>query len=176
MITGWTQLDPLAVIVLALVTAQRLAELVYARSNEARLRSAGGIERGAAHYPMIVVMHTAWLIGLWLLAASTPPHLGWLAVFVVLQILRVWVLATLGRRWTTRIIVLPGKAPIRSGPYRYFPHPNYAIVAAEILVLPLAFGLVAYALVFSALNAGVLAIRIREENAALHEIGASAVG
>lgn len=163
----WAHLDPIAVAALALVTAQRLAELVYARGNEMRLRAAGGIEHGASHYPLIVALHAAWLAGLWLVASGTRPDVGWLGVFLVLQGLRVWVLLTLGARWTTRIIVLSGKPPIRSGPYRFLSHPNYAVVAAEIFVLPMAFGLVAYALIFSGLNAAVLAIRIRAENAAL---------
>ncbi len=170
MTPDWIQIDPLAFAVLAFVTAQRLAELIYARGNEARLMRTGGIEHGAAHYPLIVALHAAWLIGLWLLAIATQPHLGWLAAFCVLQGLRVWVLVTLGARWTTRIVVLPGTAPIRSGPYRFLSHPNYAIVAAEIFVLPMAFGLMSYALAFSALNAIVLAIRIRAENIALASV------
>jgi methyltransferase len=163
----WLQLDPVAIAVLALVTAQRLAELVYSRFNEARLRRDGGVEHGASHYPAIVALHAAWLAGLWFAASGTQPNYGWLAVFLVLQGLRVWVLGTLGSRWTTRIIVVPDEPPIRSGPYRFLSHPNYAVVAAEIFVLPMAFGLIAYALVFSVLNAAVLAVRIRAENAAL---------
>lgn len=165
----WPDFDPVALAVLVFVTVQRLAELVYARHNETRLRAAGGIEHSAAHYPLIVALHAAWLAGLWYTASGTSPHAGWLALFVVLQALRIWVLTTLGPRWTTRIIVLPGKAPIRSGPYRLLSHPNYAVVVAEIFVLPMAFGLTVYALVFSLLNAAVLAIRIPAENAALSE-------
>jgi methyltransferase len=167
MIPDWLHLDPLAVTVLALVTAQRLAELVYSRFNEERLKRSGGVEHGASHYPAIVALHAAWLAGLWIAAIGTQPSYGWLAIFLVLQVLRVWVLSTLGPRWTARVIVLPGKAPIRRGPYRFLSHPNYAVVAAEIFVLPMAFGLAAFALVFSALNAAVLAVRIRSENAAL---------
>ena len=167
MIPAWLHLDSVAVAVLALVTAQRLAELVYSRVNEARLRRNGGVEHGASHYPAIVALHAVWLAGLWLAASGTHPHYGWLALFVVLQGLRVWVLGTLGSRWTTRVIVLPDKPPIRSGPYRFLSHPNYAVVAAEIFVLPMVFGLVTYALIFSVLNAAVLAVRIRAENAAL---------
>ena len=167
MTLDWPHLDDIAVAVLALVTAQRLAELAYARFNEARLRKSGGVEHGASHYPLIVALHAAWLAGLWLAASGTRPHTGWLAVFLVLQGMRGWVLLTLGSRWTTRVIVLPDKPPIQSGPYRFLSHPNYAVVAAEIFVLPMAFGLVAYALVFSLLNAAVLAVRIRAENAAL---------
>jgi methyltransferase len=88
-------------------------------------------------------------------------------VFLLLQLLRVWILATLGTRWTTRILVLPGASLVQRGPYRFLAHPNYAVVVGEIAVLPLAFGLICYALVFSLLNAAVLTIRIRAENAAL---------
>jgi len=167
MIPDWQHLDPIAIIVLVLVTAQRLAELVYSRFNEERLRRSGGIEHGASHYPAIVALHAAWLAGLWLTAIGTHPHYGWLAIFLVLQGLRVWVLGSLGSRWTTRVIVLPDTPPIRRGPYRFLSHPNYAVVAAEIFVLPMAFGLATYAVIFSALNAAVLAVRIRAENAAL---------
>lgn len=160
-------LDPLAVAVLAFVTVQRLAEVVYARTNEARLKRSGGIEHGASHYPLILALHAAWLSTLWLSGSGIRPHVGWLAVFALLQVLRAWVLVTLATRWTTRIIVLPGVPEIRSGPYRFLAHPNYAVVAAEIFVLPMAFGLTAHAIIFSALNAAVLAVRIRAENAAL---------
>lgn len=164
---AWPDFDPIAIVVLALVTAQRLAELVYARRNETRLMRAGGEEHGASHYPWIVALHAAWLIGLWIAASGTRPEFAWLAAFLALQGIRGWVLLTLGSRWTTRIIVLPGKPPIRGGPYRFLSHPNYVVVGAEIFVLPMAFGLVTYALVFSLLNAAVLAVRIRAENEAL---------
>ncbi|HYI91130.1 MAG TPA: isoprenylcysteine carboxylmethyltransferase family protein [Beijerinckiaceae bacterium] len=157
----------LAVLVLALVTLQRLGELALARRNTARLREAGAVEVGAGHYPLVVAVHAAWLAGLWLLAPSIAPSLPWLAAFAVLQVLRVWVLASLGRRWTTRILVLPGAPLVRRGPYRLMAHPNYAIVVGEIAVLPIAFGLYGYALVFSLLNAAILAIRIKAETDAL---------
>lgn len=160
--------DLIAVAVLTLVTLQRLAELAYARFNETRLRKSGAVEHGASHYPLIVALHATWLAGLWIAGSGTRPDYGWLAIFLLLQSLRVWVLHTLGPRWTTRIFVLPDTPPIRKGPYRFLSHPNYAVVAAEIFVLPMAFGLVAYALIFSVLNAAVLAVRIRAENAALH--------
>lgn len=163
----WVHFDPTAVTVLALVTAQRLAELAYSRFNETRLKRAGGVEHGAFHYSWIVMLHAAWLAGLWLTATGVRPDAGWILVFLVLQGLRTWILMTLGSRWTTRVIVLPGKPPIASGPYRFLSHPNYAVVAAELFVLPMAFGLVAYALVFSILNAAMLAVRIRVESEAL---------
>ena len=103
---------------------------------------------------------------------SARPDYGWLSVFVLLQAARIWVLHTLGTRWTTRVIVPPDKAPIRTGPYRFLSHPNYAVVAAEIFVLPMVFGLIFYALLFSVLNALVLAVRIRAEDTALRGSGA----
>lgn len=163
----------LAVAVLALVTLQRAAELVLARRNTAQLVARGAVEVAPGHYPIMVMLHAAWLGGLWLLARETPPALPWLAAFAALQILRVWVIASLGSRWTTRILVLPGEPLVRAGPYRVLRHPNYCVVAAEIAVLPLAFGLVVYALVFSLLNAAVLAVRIGAEDAALRRASAT---
>jgi len=161
-----------AALILGLVTAQRLGELVLARRNTRRLLAQGGYEVGAAHYPLIVALHAAWLVGLWYLAVARAPagqdiDLLWLAVFVVLQLGRVWVIASLGGRWTTRIIVLRGAPLVRRGPYRFVSHPNYWVVAGELLVLPLAFGLVWYGVVFTLLNAGAMWIRIRAEAAAL---------
>lgn len=163
----------LSVIVLGLVTLQRLAELIIAGRNTRALLAQGGQEHGAGHYPVMVAMHAAWLAGLWILAWNRPIDLGWLAGFVVLQLLRVWILATLGVRWTTRIIVLPGRPLVRRGPYRLFSHPNYMVVVAEIAVLPLAFGLVAYAAVFTVLNAVMLWVRLRAESRALGEATAA---
>jgi methyltransferase len=160
-----------AVAILAAVTLQRLAELLYSRRNEAWLRDQGAVEHAPGHYPAIILLHAAWLLGLWILAFGVQPHLGWLAGFVVLQALRVWVLTTLGRRWTTRILVLPGQPLVVAGPYRFLPHPNYAVVVAEIFVLPMVFGLTLYGLVFSVLNAAVLWVRIRAESAALSGAG-----
>lgn len=162
----------LAGAILGLVTLQRLAELVLSRRNTERLLAQGAREAAPGHYPLIVALHAAWLVGLWYLAVWRPGidvSWAWLAVFVVLQGLRLWVIATLGSRWTTRIIVLPGAPLVREGPYRFVSHPNYCIVAAEILVLPLCFGLVWYGIVFSGLNALVLWIRIRAEEAALRQ-------
>lgn len=159
----------LSIVILALVTAQRLGELVIARRNTARLLAAGGVERGAGHYPLMVGLHAAWLVGLWVLAWDRPANVAWLAAYLALEVLRTWVLASIGRRWTTRIIVVPGEALVRKGPYRFLPHPNYLVVAGEIAVLPLVFGLTAYALVFSLLNAAMLWLRIRAEDAALRD-------
>lgn len=162
----------LAGAILSLVTLQRLGELVLARRNTERLLARGAREAAPGHYPLIVALHAAWLVGLWYLAVWRAPvdvSLGWLTAFVILQGLRVWVIATLGPRWTTRIIVLPGAPLVKEGPFRFVSHPNYCIVAAEILVLPLCFGLVWYGIAFSGLNALVLWIRIRAEEAALRQ-------
>jgi methyltransferase len=156
-----------AIIILSFVTAQRLAELVYARRNEVRLRARGAVEHAPEHYRLIVALHGAWLAGLWLTAIGRPPSPAWLAAFTVLQVLRFWVLVALKERWTTRIIVLPDAPLVADGPYRFMRHPNYAIVSAEILVLPLVFGLYAYGMAFTLANAGILAIRIRAESHAL---------
>jgi methyltransferase len=155
------------VILLAYLTVQRLAELWWAKQNEARLMALGGIEYGHSHLPLMILFHAAWMAGLWLLAYDRPVDPVILALFVVLQMGRFWVLATLGRRWTIRIIVVPGERLVARGPYRLLRHPNYAVVTGEIAVVPLALGLPAYALIFSVLNAGMLAIRITAENAAL---------
>lgn len=156
-----------AVLVLGLVTAQRLGELVLARRNTARLLARGGVEHGAAHYPLIVALHAAWLGGLWWLGWNARLQIGWLFAYLALQGIRFWILASLGARWTTRIIVVPGEALVQRGPYRFVRHPNYLLVAAEIGVLPLVFGSPGYALVFSILNAAVLFVRIRAEERAL---------
>jgi methyltransferase len=157
----------LAILILGAVTLERLAELWLARRNTRRLLARGAVESGAEHYPVIVGLHAAWLVGLWWWAWDRPADLGWLAAYLVLQGLRAWTLASLGDRWTTRIIVLPGAPPVRRGPYRFFAHPNYAVVVAEIAVLPLVFHMAAYAAVFSALNASILWVRISAETRAL---------
>ena len=162
--------NTLAVVVLAFVTLQRLAELIIARRNTARLLARGAVEVAPEHYPLIVAVHIAWLAGLWLLAIQHTPSWPLLGVFALLQAGRLWVLATLGERWTTRIIVLPSEALIRRGPYRFVAHPNYLVVAAEIAVLPLAFGLAGFAAVFTLLNAGVLWVRIGAESRALNRM------
>jgi methyltransferase len=156
-----------AVAILGYVTLERLAELVFADRNTKRLKARGATEHGAGHYPLIVAVHAAWLVTLWFLARDRSPDAFWLAFYVLLQGARLWVLATLGPRWTTRIIVLPGEDLVKEGPYRFLNHPNYWVVAGEIAVLPLVFGLPWVALVFSMLNAAILAVRIREENRAL---------
>ncbi|MFL6751677.1 MAG: isoprenylcysteine carboxyl methyltransferase family protein [Sphingomicrobium sp.] len=160
----------LAIVVLALVTLQRLFELWLSNRNTRRLLAQGAHEVGAAHYPLIVAVHLLWLAALWWLAPDRPVDGFWLAMFVLLELARIWVVASLGRRWTTRIIVLAEAPLVRRGPYRWVDHPNYLVVAGEIAVVPLVFGLWHVALIFSALNAAVLTIRIREENRALRSL------
>lgn len=156
-----------AVVILAFVTLQRLGELFLAKRNTAKLLASGGYEIGAAHYPIIVAFHTAWILGLWWLAPTQAVNWVLIGVFAVLQALRVWVIATLGSRWTTRIIRVPGETLVARGPFQFINHPNYAVVIAEIFVLPLAFGLVWFSIVGGLINIGILAWRIRVENTAL---------
>ena len=157
----------LNIVILALVTIERLAELVYARRNTARLLAAGGHEVAPGHYPAIVALHAAWLAALWWLAPGRPVEMPCLAAFALIESGRAWVIFSLGRRWTTRIIIIPGETLVKSGPYRFLAHPNYVVVAGEIAVLPLVFGLWRVALLFSIVNAIVLWVRIRAENEAL---------
>jgi methyltransferase len=158
---------------LLIVAAQRLAELAWSARNERRLRAMGAIEAGRAHYPVIIGLHTAWLAALFWFGWSQPVAPGWLALFLILQLARLWVLASLGERWTTRVLVLPGAPLVSGGPYRFVRHPNYFVVALEIVVLPLALGLPGLAAVFGVANAAVLAWRIKVEERALRPPGSA---
>jgi len=155
------------VAILSFVTLQRLIELPIAKANMRRLIAEGGHEVGENHYPYIVALHVCWLVALWWLAPGRPIGLAFLGLFVVIEAGRIWVLWTLGRRWTTRIIMVPGEQLVARGPFRFVDHPNYLVVIGEIAVLPLVFGLWQVALIFSILNAIILAVRIRAENHAL---------
>jgi methyltransferase len=156
-----------AEVILALVTLQRLAELVLSRANASRLVARGAYEVGPGHYPLIFALHAAWLLSLWIFGHAQPVNLAGLAAYLVLQLLRGWVMWTLGSRWTTRILILPGRPLISSGPYRYLSHPNYAVVTGEIALLPLTLNLPWMAAVFTVLNGALLALRIKVENRAL---------
>jgi len=154
--------------ILVLVALQRLVEVVYAERNTRALLARGAMEVGRAHYPLIVLLHAAWLVAIvLLLPANATIHWIPLALFVALQLARVWVIGTLGPYWTTRIITLEGAPLVRQGPYRFVRHPNYLVVAGEIAALPLAFGEVYVAIAFTLLNAAMLAWRIRQEDTAL---------
>jgi methyltransferase len=157
----------LAEFILGLVTAQRAGELVLSHFNTRRLMACGAVEVAPRHYPLMVAVHATWLISLWVFGHARPIHTPALIFYLVLQGLRFWVMRTLGPRWTTRIIVLPGQPLVSAGPYRWLAHPNYAVVAGEIAVLPLALGLPWLAALFTILNSAVLFIRIRAENRAL---------
>jgi methyltransferase len=161
-----------AVAILGFVTLQRLVELRLADSNSRRLIANGAVEYGRGHYPFIVALHMIWLAALWWWAPGRAISVPMFALFVLLQLGRVWVIRTLGERWTTRIIVKPGAPLVRAGPYRLFNHPNYMIVTMEVAVLPLLFGLWQMAIVFSLLNAIILVVRIRAENGALRSLRA----
>lgn len=157
----------------ALVGIQRLLELGLSRRNERRLRARGAVERGRGHYPFIVALHALWLLSTAVEGSRRPatrPDRAALAAFLLAQPLRYWAIASLGDHWSTRILIVPGERLVRKGPYRYVRHPNYLVVATEMLALPLAFGARRTALVFSGLDAALLAVRIREEERALREL------
>lgn len=151
-----------------LVVVQRLAELILARRNTVRLLADGGSEYGRRHYPLFILLHAGWLLALfWATAPDTPPVWPMLTFFLALQLGRVWVIVTLGKYWTTRVISLRHAPLVRRGPYRFFRHPNYLVVSGEVAALPLAFGSWKIAIIFSILNAALLWHRIRIENDAL---------
>ena len=155
-------------ITVLLVALERLAEVAWAARNTKALLAKGASEIGRAHYPLFIALHSGWLAAI-LLTAPFGGVVEWLAlaIFVAMQPLRLWVLLTLGGRWTTRILIVPGAPLVRAGPYRYVRHPNYTIVICEIAALPIAFGEWGVALVFTILNGMLLAWRIKMEEAAL---------
>ena len=159
-------MQTLTLLFLAFLVVQRLSELAIATRNTARLLAKGAQEVGAEHYPVMVLMHTAWVLCLLGFGFSQTVALGWLAVFALLQIFRIWILTSLGGRWTTRIIILNEPLVVR-GPFKYFSHPNYMLVVAEIIVAPMVLGLWWLALVFTVLNAAMLWVRIGVEHKAL---------
>jgi methyltransferase len=156
-----------AVAFLAFVTLQRLAELVWGAHNTVRLLASGGVEFGRKHYGAMVAMNLAWLAGLWFWGHDRPVHFAFVIIFALLQCARLWVLMSLGRRWTTRVIVLPGMSPVVSGPYRVVKHPAYIIGIAETVVVPMTLGMPIWAALFFGFNVIGLPIRIRAENRAL---------
>jgi len=166
MVTAYT-------VVVLLVAVERLVELVVSRRNIAWSRARGGVELGQSHYPSMVVLHVGLLVGCLvesrLTDRATPPAFAAVMIVLVLasQALRWWCIATLGPRWNTRIVVVPGLPPVTSGPYRYLRHPNYLAVVVEGLALPLLGSAWITAVVFTILNAALLAVRIPQEEAAL---------
>lgn len=160
-------------VLVALVGVERLAELVVSKRNAAWSMERGGVETGFGHYPFMVVLHSGLLVGAlveaWVRRPDVPSVLAWsmLALVVASQALRWWCIATLGRRWNTRVIVVPGLAAVGSGPYRLFKHPNYVAVVVEGVALPLVHASWLTAVVFTVANAALLSVRIRAEDAAL---------
>ncbi|MBW8172618.1 isoprenylcysteine carboxyl methyltransferase family protein [Ornithinimicrobium sp. Arc0846-15] len=163
-------------VLLGLVVLERLLELILSKRHAAWALSQGGVEYGRGHYPPMVVLHTALLLAAfgeaWLSDRPFLPWLGWSMLVVVLaaQGLRWWCIATLGRQWNTRVIVVPGLRLVKRGPYRFLSHPNYLAVVAEGIALPLVHTSWLTALVFTALNAWLLTVRIRTEDAALASV------
>ena len=159
----------------ALVATQRLLELALARRNERKARAKGAVERGWGHYPFVVALHSLWLVSTLVEGLLRGPEFPafWplpLALFLLVQPLRYWAIFSLGESWNTKILVVPGAKLVRRGPYRYLNHPNYVAVVVEILAFPLIFGAWVTAFVFTALNAVLLSVRIREENRVLVEL------
>ena len=162
-------------VLVALVALQRLAELALSRAHVRRMKARGGREVAAAHYPFMVALHAAFLVAapleVLLLERPFRPVLALAAIGVLLaaEALRVWTLSTLGDRWSTRVIVVPGEPAVTGGPFRFLRHPNYLVVALEIAALPLVHSAWLTAIAFSALNAALMAVRIPAEERALDE-------
>ena len=151
------------------IVGQRLLELAIAKRNTRRLLARGAVEHGAEHYPVMVLLHTAWVVSLVVLGWNEAVQPFWLALFALLQIARLWILLSLGERWTTRIIVL-SEPLVARGPFRFVKHPNYVLVCFEIAVAPLVLGLIWVAVLFSVLNAAMLYVRIGVEERALSSL------
>lgn len=156
-----------ASIILLLVTLQRLSELVIAKRNTAGLIAKGAVEHGASHYPVMVLLHASWLAGLWWFGWNATIVWPFMLLYIALQAFRIWILATLGSRWTTRILTVPNETLVAKGPYKFVRHPNYLLVLLEVPLLPLAFGLTWFAALYGVLNIAMLAWRIRIEDQAL---------
>ena len=154
-------------LILSLVTLQRLSELVIAHRNTIALKARGAVEHGANHYPVMVLLHASWLAGLWWLGWNAAVVWPLMALYILLQGFRIWILASIGRRWTTRILSVPGETLVARGPYRVIRHPNYVLVLLEVPLLPLALGLTWFAALYGVLNIAMLAWRISVEEAAL---------
>ncbi len=165
---------------LGLLAGERLVELVISRRNAARALARGGFETGQGHYRVMVVLHSLFLVACAAevvgLGRPFPEPWGWVALGLALvaQGLRYWAIASLGERWNTRIIVVPGLSPVTRGPYRFLRHPNYVAVVLELAVVPLIHGAWMTALVFTLGNALLLRVRIRAEESALGESYAQA--
>ncbi|MBB5235491.1 isoprenylcysteine carboxyl methyltransferase family protein [Deinococcus budaensis] len=162
----------LAPLMFGYLSVQRLLELRLARANERWAREQGATEHGQEHYPLFFLLHPGWMLGLLLEGRRSGAPVNWpaLALFVLAQPLRYWVIRTLGRYWNTKILIVPGGKRVTGGPFRYLRHPNYAVVALELAAAPLAVGAWRTALAASVLNAAlILLIRLPAEERALRE-------
>ncbi len=162
-------LTTVTAVLLAVLVVQRALELRLAKRNEAWAREQGAKEFGARHYPAFFILHGGWMLG-WLFESEAlpPGWWAWALVFAAAQGLRYWAIGTLGQPWNTRVLVLPGRAPIVAGPYRFLPHPNYLAVALELAAVPLVVGATWTAVIASVLNAALLlGVRIPCEMRAL---------
>jgi methyltransferase len=155
------------IIFISLIILQRILELLVSRENEIWLRSKGAIEYGQRHYPFIILLHVFFLgsvVTEYLLRNQPSLEIFYLFIYLILVVVKTWMISFLGKYWNTKIFRIGGTAPLKKGPYKYFKHPNYFIVVCEIIVIPLIFDLYYTACVFTFLNAIMLTIRIREEN------------
>jgi methyltransferase len=166
-------------VLVVVVGIERLAELDVSKHNAAWSKERGGIETGRGHFPFMVVLHVGLLVGAlaeaWVRRPDVPGALAWsmLALVLASQALRWWCITSLGNRWNTRVIVVPGLPPVTTGPYRFLRHPNYVAVVVEGIALPLVHAAWITAVVFTVLNAGLLVVRIRAEESALSTLPSS---
>lgn len=165
----------LFIFVVGFIITQRIIELLVARSNENWIRSQGGYEVGASHYPYMVAIHIGFFISLIIefIVFKQDVSRFWITlfvVFIILQMMRVWVISSLGRFWNTKILVLPGAHVVKKGPFHFIRHPNYVVVTSELIVIPLMFEAYFTAIVFTLLNVAILSVRIPKEEAALREV------
>ena len=155
-------------IIIIFIITQRLLELLYSNYNTKNLINKGAKEYHSGHYPLFIILHSSWIISLIIFIPHDQKPINFLIfLFIFLQVLRIWVLISLGKFWTTRIIRLEGAELIKNGPYKWIKHPNYLIVFFEILIVPIAFGSWIIAIVFSVLNSCLLIYRISLENKVL---------
>lgn len=171
--------EVLFTVLVLVVGLERVAELVVSKRNTAWAMARGGVETGQGHYPVMVVLHTVFLVGclaeVWLLdrPADLVLAVPMLVLLVLAQLLRWWCITALGPRWSTRVVVVPGLPLVEGGPYRFLRHPNYVAVVVEGVALPLVHGAWLTALVFTVANAALLTVRIRAEDAALRSAGSA---
>ncbi|MBA2173925.1 hypothetical protein H0266_03330 [Halobacillus locisalis] len=167
-------MEPLVIGLFIFLVIQRLSELAIASSNKKWMLARGGKETGEGHYFLFILLHSLFFVSIAAEYFWTPFQLTWsfwvaLVAFILLQVMRIWCIATLGRRWNTRIIILPDEEPIQKGIYRFMSHPNYVIVFFELLVIPVLFHAYLTAVIFPILHVLVLTVRVPAEERALKE-------